>query len=227
MAERTTKPCRCWFGQCFDTTVGEYRSIPFRDLLHQRHDSGHLMREIKQLREVHAVQNKSGVLDTPIAADQKAITPVPLHCREIEARQQRRTTILPYVPLPQAYRALDVAPLIRPSLRCTNRAMLGRLLPFQHGQPLARAAFESFVGSGFSAHGSARWRDCLLAARRHRCRPRARTSTAPMRNSCIPHCWRRTEASWTNAATAVPAVAGDRDSQGQGVGYNRVLSRSA
>src|ERR1700730_8667489 len=123
------------FGQCFDTALGEYRSIPFRDLLHQRHDGGHLMREIKQLREVHAVQNKSGVLNTPIAADQKAITPIPLHCREIEARQQRRTTILRYVPLPQVYRALDVAPLIRPSLRCTNRAILGRLLPFRHGQP--------------------------------------------------------------------------------------------
>jgi hypothetical protein len=59
MAERTTKPCRRWFGQRLDTTVGEHRLIPLRELRHQRYD------ETDEMMSLQALLEKSSDSDLP------------------------------------------------------------------------------------------------------------------------------------------------------------------
>jgi hypothetical protein len=66
---------------------------------------------------------ESSILDVRIAADQKAVTPIALHRREVKGTQDRHHAVWRHIPLPQINRTLDIPPLAGPLLRYDRRGL--------------------------------------------------------------------------------------------------------
>src|ERR1700731_1935038 len=111
------------FGHCVLAAFSEERSIALWDLLVQGSDCRHGLRQTEQRRECRTIGDERRILDIPIGADQKPVTPVALDGRKIECVEDRNLIISRGMSQPVLQGAAIVSPFLR--MRGLRTAGLG------------------------------------------------------------------------------------------------------